>query len=66
MEKLLILTEEEIEIIKTGIFVGQHECQLPETEDSEIIRNLLEKLDAESETFIDGAMDSPLMRESEE
>ena len=38
------LTNREIEMIEYAIYVAQTECQLPETDESEEIRNLLEKL----------------------
>lgn len=44
MSRLVNLTDEEIGIIDTGIYVAQCECQLPETEESEVIQKLLEKL----------------------
>lgn len=41
---LASLTPEEIEIIRIGIDVAQFECQLPETDESKEIKNLLTKL----------------------
>ena len=41
------LTKEEISYIDTGIYVAQTECQLPETEDNETLKQLLDKLGIE-------------------
>ena len=41
---LIDLTQREIDIINTGIWVAQVECQLPETDESQEIQKLLEKL----------------------
>lgn len=41
---LVNLTDKEIEMISTGIYVAQTECQLPETDESDEVKNLLEKL----------------------
>lgn len=57
------LTPEEIEFIKTAIWVGRHECMLPDVHESEVMDRLMGKLGADEWILIIGENYSSLIEQ---